>query len=158
ILSLSPFEGRNGVSAVQVDHQCSVAVPFTPGLRIDPNGSAELARTAPTAPRKGPAKHGACGETRATGQCVARTPPPAFRAYLLVEALRPLRPLSEGFTRFPGAMPALGARNTPQMQPQHDGALQERQVTDAPRAALFHAGTACPTVGTHDVAVSAFER
>jgi hypothetical protein len=43
------------------------------------------------------------------------------------------------------------------MQPQHDGALQDRQVTDAPRAALFHAGTACPTVGTHDVAVSAFE-
>src|SRR5262249_1835717 len=33
----------------------------------------------------------------------------------------------------------------------------DRQVTDAPRAALFHAGTACPTVGTHDVAVSAFE-
>jgi len=54
-------------------------------------------------------------------------------------------------------MPALGALKTPQMQPQHDGALQDWQVTDAPRAALFHAGTACPTVGTHDVVVAAFE-
>jgi hypothetical protein len=54
-------------------------------------------------------------------------------------------------------MLALGALKTPQRQPQHDGALQDRQVTDAPRAAFFHAGTACPTVGTHDVAVSAFE-
>ena len=122
ILSLSPFEGRNGVSAVQVDNQRIVAVPLTPGILIHPNGSVELARTATTAPLKGPAKHGARGETIATGQFVARTPPQAFRAYLLVETPRPLRPLSEGFTRFPGVMPAPGARKTPQMQPQHDGA------------------------------------
>jgi len=54
-------------------------------------------------------------------------------------------------------MPALGALKTPQMQPQHDGTLQDRQVAEAPRAAFLHAGTACPTVGTHDVGVSAFE-
>ena len=54
-------------------------------------------------------------------------------------------------------MPALGALKTPQMQPQHDGVLQDGQVAEAPRAAFLHAGTACPTVGTYDVVVSAFE-
>jgi hypothetical protein len=94
---------------------------LAPGIFIDTNGSAELAWAAPTAPFKRPAKHRACGEAIAAGQFVARTPPQAFRAYLVVEALRPLRPLSEGFTRFPGAMQALGALKTPQVQPQHDG-------------------------------------
>jgi hypothetical protein len=43
------------------------------------------------------------------------------------------------------------------MQPQHDGVLQDGQVAQASRAAFLHAGTACPTVGTHDVVVSACE-
>jgi hypothetical protein len=54
-------------------------------------------------------------------------------------------------------MPALGALKTPQMQRQHDGVLQDGQVTEAPRAAFLHAGTACPTVGTHDMVVAAFK-
>jgi hypothetical protein len=54
-------------------------------------------------------------------------------------------------------MPALGALKTPQMQPQHDRVLQDGQVAQASRAAFLHTGTACPTVGTHDVVVSAFE-
>jgi hypothetical protein len=157
ILGLSTFEGRNGVSAVQVDNQRIVAVPLTPGLLIDPNSAAELARAAPTAPFKRPAKHRACGEAIATGQFVARTPPQAFRSDLVVEALRPFRPLPEGCTRFPGAMPACGALKTPQMQPQPDGMLQDGQVAEAPWAAFLHAGTACATLGTHNVLVSAFE-
>ena len=31
------------------------------------------------------------------------------------------------------------------------------KVTEAPRSAFLHSGTACPTLGTHDVGVSAFE-
>jgi hypothetical protein len=54
-------------------------------------------------------------------------------------------------------MPALGALKTPQMQPQHDRVLQDGQVTEAPRAAFLHAGTACPTVGTHEMVVAAFK-
>ena len=54
-------------------------------------------------------------------------------------------------------MPAIGALKTPQMQPQHDGMLQDGQVAEAPRSAFLHAGTACPTLGAHDVVVSAFE-
>jgi hypothetical protein len=54
-------------------------------------------------------------------------------------------------------MPAGGARKTPQMQPQHDGMLQDGQVAEASRRAFLHAGTACATLGTHNVLVSAFE-
>jgi hypothetical protein len=54
-------------------------------------------------------------------------------------------------------MPAIGALKTPQMQPQPDGILQYGQVAEAPWAAFLHAETACSTLGTHDVIVSAFE-
>jgi hypothetical protein len=40
---------------------------------------------------------------------------------------------------------------------QHDRVLQDGQVADAPRSAFLHAGTTCPTLGTHDVVDSAFE-
>jgi hypothetical protein len=43
------------------------------------------------------------------------------------------------------------------MQPQHDGELQDRQVTDAPRSALFDLGATRLATGTHDGGVSAFE-
>src|SRR5262249_31993979 len=117
ILSPSTLEGRNGVSAVQVDNQRIVAVPLTPRILIDTNGSAELARATTTAPFKRPAKYRACGEAIATGQFVAWTPPQAFHSDLVGEALRPLRPLPEGLTRFPGAIPAIGTLKTSQMQP-----------------------------------------
>ena len=92
-------------------------VPLTSGILIDTNGSAELARASTTAPLKGPAKQGACGEAIATGEFVARTPPQELRSYLVVQALGPLHPLAEGRTRFPGAMLAAAARKAPQMQP-----------------------------------------
>jgi hypothetical protein len=52
---------------------------------------------------------------------------------------------------------AIGARKAPYMQPQHDGELQDRQVTDAPKSALFDLGATRLATGTHDGGVSAFE-
>ena len=56
-------------------------------------------------------------------------------------------------------MPAIGigALKAPYMQPQHDGELQDRQVTDTPRSALFDLGATRLATGTHDGGVSAFE-
>src|SRR5207245_1668633 len=56
-------------------------------------------------------------------------------------------------------MPAIGigALKAPYMQPQHDGELQDRQITDTPRSALFDLGATRLATGTHDGGVSAFE-
>ena len=63
-------------------------MPLAPGILINAKGSAKRAWAATPTPLKGPAKHRACGETIATGEFVARTPPQKFRSYLVVEALR----------------------------------------------------------------------
>jgi hypothetical protein len=56
-------------------------------------------------------------------------------------------------------MPAIGigALKAPSMQPQHDGQVQDRHVTETPRSALFDLGATRLATGTHDGGVSAFE-
>jgi len=122
-------------------------------------GSAKLAWATTPTPLKGPAKDGALRETIATGEFFARAPSQVFLSHLAVEPFGPLHVLAEGLTRFPRTMPAiaLGARKAPYMQPQHDGELQDRHVTDAPRSALFDLGATRLATGTHDGGVSAFE-
>src|SRR5215510_7533857 len=151
IVSVSAFKCGDGLAFFQVDDQRVVVMSLAPGVFIDTNGSTELAGAPATAPFKRPAKHGARGETVAMGEFATRAPAQAFLSHAGVETLGPLDLLAEGGTRFPGPLPALGACKTSQMQPQQDGALQDREVTDAPRAALFHARTACPTLRTHEI-------
>jgi hypothetical protein len=54
-------------------------------------------------------------------------------------------------------MPTIGALEAAYMEPQHDGMLQDWQVTEAPRSALLHPAAAGLTAGAHEVIVSAFE-
>src|SRR3989441_3664532 len=159
ILGTSSLEGRNGLASVQVDNQCVITMPLAPGILINATGSAKRARAAPPTPLKGPAKHGALRETIATGEFFARASSQVFLSHLAVEPFGPLHMLAEGLTRFPRTMPAIGigALKAPYMQPQHDGELQDRQVTDTPRSALFDLGATRLATGTHDGGVSAFE-
>jgi hypothetical protein len=52
---------------------------------------------------------------------------------------------------------AIWPPKTPQMQPQHDRVHEDGSVTEAPRSAFLHSGTACPTLGTHDRGVLGVE-
>ncbi len=111
-----------------------VVVALAPGVFINAKGSTELSGATTTTSFKGPAKHGAFGETIATGQFSARAPSQVFLSHSVVETLGPLDPLAEGRTRFPGPMWAIRALKSPQMQPQHDGTLQDGQVADTTAA------------------------
>ncbi len=159
IFGTSSLERRNGLASVQVDNQGVVAMPLAPRLLINAKGSAKLAwATAPT-PLTGPAKDGALRETIATGEFLAWAPSQVFLSHLAVEPFGPLHVLAEGLTRFPRTMPAIGigALKAPSMQPQHDGELQDRSITDTPWSALFDLGATRLATGTHDGGVSAFE-
>jgi hypothetical protein len=158
LVSASALQGGHGRARLHVDTPGVVTVPRAAGVCIKAKGSTELAGATATAPCTRPAQHGACGETVARGACSPRATAQAFLAHAGGETLGPRALLAAGWTRFPGPMPAIGARKTPQRPPHHDGALQEREGTDAPRAALLHAGTACPTLGTHAGGVAACER
>jgi len=54
-------------------------------------------------------------------------------------------------------MVTIWAFKAPHMEPQPHGTRQDGQVADASRLALFHAGAARLTSGTHEVSVSTFE-
>ena len=56
-------------------------------------------------------------------------------------------------------MPAIGigALQASSMQPQHDGELQDRHVTETPRSALFDLGATRLATETHHGGGSAFE-
>src|SRR2546425_3663038 len=159
LLGTSSLEGRNGLASVHVDNQCVLTMPLAPGILINAKGSAKRAWAATPAPLKSPAKHGALRETRATGEYFARASSQVFLSHLAVEPFGPLHMLAEGLTRFPRTMPAIGigALKASYMQPQHDGELQDRQITDTPRSALFDLGATRLATGTHDGGVSAFE-
>jgi len=159
IFGTSSLARRNGLASVQVDNQGVVAMPLAPRLLINAKGSAKLAWATTPTPLTGPAKDGALRETIATGEFLAWAPSQVFLSHLAVEPFGPLHVLAEGLTRFPRTMPAsaIGARKAPSMPPQHDGELQDRQVTDAPRSALFDLRATRLATGTHDGGVSAFE-
>src|SRR6266446_1487728 len=146
----------------------SAPQPFVIGFRrwpqtwrravfINTDGSAEFAGTSTTAPFKRPAKHGAFGETTATGDLSTRAASQEFLSHLVVEALGPLCTCAEGLALLPGSVLATSALKAPHMQPQHGGTLQDGQVAHAPRSALFYAGAARLASGTHDGVRSAFE-
>src|SRR5712691_9941616 len=157
LIRASALERGNRPAFVQVDDRRVVMVPLAPGVCINTDRSAQLAGPSATTPLKGPTKHGAFGETRATGQFTARTPPKEFRSHLLGEALGPLHPLAKALTLLPGPMVATSALKTPQMQPQPDGTLQHGSVTDAPRSAFFYPRADGLAPGTHDAGGSAFK-
>jgi hypothetical protein len=48
-------------------------------------------------------------------------------------------------------------RKAPQMEPQHNWTLQERQVTNAPRPTLKHSRATGLAVGTHDGTVASLK-
>lgn len=157
LISTSALQGGHGLSVVQVDHDRVVTMPLAPGIFINTTDAAELAGASTTTPCKGPAKHGAFGETIAAGEVMAWATSKACLADLVGEALGPLHTLAKGLTLLPGSMMAIWAPKAPQMSPQHDRRLQDRQVAEAPRPALLEPRAAPLTEGTHDGGVAAFE-
>jgi hypothetical protein len=75
----------------------------------------------------------------------------------MIEAIGPLRAGAKGLTPFPGSMPAIGTLESPHMQPQHDGTLQNRQVTNTTRSAFFHTEARGLTSRIQDIELLAFE-
>src|SRR4051812_37547249 len=159
LFGTSSLERRTGLASVQVDNQGVGAMPLAPGILIHAKGSAKLAWATTPTPLTGPAQYGALREPIATGEFFARAPSQVFLSHLAVEPFGPLHVLAAGRTRFPRTMPAIaiGARKAPSMQPQHDGELQDRQGTDAPRSTLFDLGATRLATGTHNGGVSTFE-
>jgi hypothetical protein len=123
ILGAASLDSRTRLASVQVDYQCIVTMALAPGLLINAKGSAKLARTATLTPLKGPAKHGAFRETIAPGSCATRAAMQVFLPYLRVKSVGPFHPLAEGLAGLPGAMAAIRALKSPQMQPQQNRAL-----------------------------------
>src|SRR5918999_261041 len=89
ILSPPTLEGGNGSALVQVDDRGVVTVSLASSILIDPNGLTQLAGTSASTALKGPAKHGALGQTVAPGQLAARTTTQKLGSHLSIEALRP---------------------------------------------------------------------
>src|SRR5215813_15155662 len=96
ILGASSLEGRHGLASVQGDSQRVVAVPLAPGILSKAKGSAKLARATTPPSLKGPAKHGACRETIAMGQCAARAAMQVFLPHLGVKSVGPFHTLAKG--------------------------------------------------------------
>src|SRR5436190_24039338 len=141
---------------VHVDNQCVLTMPRAPGIRINAKGAATRAWAATPTPLKGPAKHGALRETRATGEFFARASSQVFLSHVAVEPFGPLHRLAEGLTRFPRTMPAIGigALKASYIQPQHDGEAQERAITDTPKTTLVDPGATRLVTETHHAGVS----
>jgi hypothetical protein len=125
VLTPPAFKCCDWPTFVQVYDDRIVAMAFSPGVFINPQGSAQLSWPSATALVKRPAKHGARREAIATRQFFARATVKEFLAHLVVETLSPFDTGAKGLAFLPGPVVASPTVKTPQVQPQRDRAFQD---------------------------------